>query len=121
MQQILFIDIFTLLFKSALHNSGDKLAHFLEHFLTAYTAFGTMHRCCCRTVILSPVGSNIVPITVYTVKKCSRRWASLSAETCRTDLKKINRNINRRILLYLVGCLHKCSNNAGTHERQVYK
>jgi len=50
MQQIPFIN----LFKSALHVSGDKLAHPLEHFLTVRTAFGTMHRYCCR-----PVSSNI--------------------------------------------------------------
>jgi hypothetical protein len=31
------------LFKSALHVSGDKLAHPQEHFLTVYTAFGTMN------------------------------------------------------------------------------
>jgi len=30
--------------KSALHVSGDKLAHPQEHFLTVYTAIGTMHR-----------------------------------------------------------------------------
>ena len=29
----------------------------------------------------------IVPIAVYTVKKCSWGWASLSPETCRADLK----------------------------------
>jgi len=46
MQQIPFID----LFKSALHFSGDKLAHPQEHFLAVCTAFGTMHRCCCRPV-----------------------------------------------------------------------
>jgi len=44
MQQIPFID----LFKSALFVSGDKLAHPQEHSLTVYTAFGTMHRHCCR-------------------------------------------------------------------------
>jgi len=60
MQQIPFID----LFKSALHVSGDKLAHPQEHFLTVDTAFGTMHRYCCRPVTrsistLPPVGSNI--------------------------------------------------------------
>jgi len=49
MQQIPFID----LFKSALHVSGDKLAHLLEHFLTVYTAFGTMHRYCCRSSAIS--------------------------------------------------------------------
>ena len=30
------------LFNSALHVSGDKFAHPQEHFLTVYTAFGTM-------------------------------------------------------------------------------
>ena len=50
MQQIPCID----LFKSALHVSGDKSAHPQEHFLAVYTAFGTMHRYCCR-----PVHSNI--------------------------------------------------------------
>ena len=39
MQQIPFID----LLKSALHVSGNKLAHPQEHFLTVYTAFGTMN------------------------------------------------------------------------------
>ena len=38
------------LFKSALHDSGDKFAHPQEHFLTVCTAFGTMHRHCCRPV-----------------------------------------------------------------------
>jgi hypothetical protein len=47
MQQIPFID----LFKSALHVSGDKLAHPQDKILTVYTVFGTM--------TLSPVGSNI--------------------------------------------------------------
>jgi len=66
MQQIQFIDIFIDLFESALHSSGDKLAHLQEHFLTVYTAFVPMHRYCCRPVTrlrwistLSPVGSNI--------------------------------------------------------------
>jgi hypothetical protein len=49
MQQIPFID----LFKSALHVSGDKLAHPQEHFLTVYTAFWY------NAPILLPVGSNI--------------------------------------------------------------
>ena len=52
MQQIPFIDLFRL----ALYVSGDKLAHPQEHFLTVYTAFGTMHRYCCDR---SPVGNNI--------------------------------------------------------------
>ena len=37
-------------FNSALHVSGDKFAHPQEHFLTVYTAFGTMQRHCCRPV-----------------------------------------------------------------------
>jgi len=53
-QQIPFIDLFIDLFQSALHVSGDKLAHLQEYFLILYTAFGTMHRYWCR-----PVGSNI--------------------------------------------------------------
>ena len=38
------------LFSSALHVSGEKFAHPQEHFFTPYTAFGTMHRHCCRAV-----------------------------------------------------------------------
>ena len=41
---------FNNLSKLALHVSGDKFAHLQEHFLTVYTAFGTMHRHCCRPV-----------------------------------------------------------------------
>ena len=33
----------------------------------------------------------IVPKAVYTVKKCSWGWANLSPETCRADLKRINK------------------------------
>ena len=49
------------LFKSALHISGHTFAHPLEHFLTVYTACGTMSRLCCRQVprsTLAPVGSS---------------------------------------------------------------
>jgi len=44
MRQFSFIDIFSDLFESDVHVSGDKLVHLQEHFLTIYTAFGTMHR-----------------------------------------------------------------------------
>ena len=58
------------LFNSALHFSGDKFAHPQEHFLTVFTAFGTMHRNCCRPVprlrwnvssisTVAPVGSSV--------------------------------------------------------------
>ena len=43
MQRIPYIDLFIDL-KSALHDSGDKLAHPRDHFLTVCTGFGTMHR-----------------------------------------------------------------------------
>jgi len=33
MQQFSFIDLFIDLFEFALHVSGDKIAHFQEHFL----------------------------------------------------------------------------------------
>jgi len=49
MQQILFID----LFKSALHVSGEKLAHPQEHFLIVYTAFGTISLHCTKSCIYS--------------------------------------------------------------------
>jgi len=42
---------FISLFKSAQHVSDDKFAHPQEHFLAVYTAFGTMHRLCCRPVL----------------------------------------------------------------------
>ena len=41
---------FISLFNSALHITGDKSAHPQEHFLTVYTAFGSMHLHCCRPV-----------------------------------------------------------------------
>ena len=41
------------LFNSALHVSGDKFAHPHELFLTVCTAFGTMHRHCCRPAAVS--------------------------------------------------------------------
>jgi len=56
MQQFSFIEFFIDLFQSALHVSGDKLAHPQEHFLTVYTAFGTIHRYCCRPVTILVTG-----------------------------------------------------------------
>jgi len=38
MQQFSFIDLYVDPFESALHASGDKLAHLQGHFLTVYTA-----------------------------------------------------------------------------------
>jgi len=43
-------NLFRLLFKSALHVSGDKFVHHQEHFLTVYAAFGKTDRHCCRPV-----------------------------------------------------------------------
>jgi len=73
MQQIPFID----LFKSALHVSGDKLAHPQDYFLTVHTAFGTMHWYCWQTVTKlrgKPVSSQpchrSAAISVHCTKKC---------------------------------------------------
>ena len=63
------------LFKSALHDSDDKFTHPKEHFLTVYTAFGTMHRYCSRPV---PRGTCrlqcrcIVPKAVYRSKSAPK-------------------------------------------------
>ena len=93
LQQIPFIN----LFKSALSVSRDKLAHPQKHFLTVYTAFGTMHRYRCT-----------VPKAVHTVKKCSWGWASLSPETCRAYLK---RSINGICCILLVAYIVERASN----------
>ena len=80
------------LFKSALRVSGDKFAHSQEHFLTVYTAFGTTHRHCCRSIsTVAPVDSSVGALyqKLYIVKKCSWGWANLSPETGRADLKRL--------------------------------
>jgi len=65
------------LFNSAQHVSGEKFVHPQEHFLTVYTAFGTMHCLCCRGVprlrwnVSRQQRRCIVPKAVYTVKNCS--------------------------------------------------
>jgi len=61
-QQDATVFSFINLFKSAPHVLGDKFAHPQEHFLTVYTAFGTMHRHCCRLVsrsTVAPVSSSV--------------------------------------------------------------
>jgi len=52
MQQIPFID----LFKSALHVSGNKLAHPQEHFLTVYTVKGALFDCIYSQKVLLRLG-----------------------------------------------------------------
>ena len=89
----LFID----LFKSALHDLGDKLAHHQEHFLTVYTAFGTMYRQCCRPVPpwhrSAALSAHCTKSCIYS-QKCSWGWTIFSPETCRFDLKRlINENL----------------------------
>jgi hypothetical protein len=56
---------FIRLFRSALHVPGDKFAHPQEHFLTVCTAFGTMHRHCCR---LAAVSVNCTKSCIYSQK-----------------------------------------------------
>jgi hypothetical protein len=74
------------LFKLAQHVSGDKFAHPQEHFLTVYTAFGTMHRHCCRQAAVSV---HCTKSCIYSQKMCSWGWANLSPETCRAELNKL--------------------------------
>ena len=92
------------LFNSALHVSGDKFAHPQEHFLTVYTAFGTLHWHCCWPVPRLRWNWKCwrtVPKAVHTVKKCCWGWANLSPETCRAELKKINKRKSCCILLVI--------------------
>jgi len=81
-----FID----LFESALHVSGDKLAHLQEHFWLYIQLWYNV-----------PVGSNIGALyqSCKYSQKCSWRWASLSPETCRVDS---NRSINQNCCILLV-------------------
>ena len=69
------------------------------------------HRCACMGKAVSnqegatnsdrsvAISVHCIPKAVYTVKKCSRGWASLSPETCRADLK---RSINGICCIFLV-------------------
>ena len=66
-QQDATIFSFINLFISALHVSGDKFVHPQEHFLTVYTAFGTMHRHCCRPV---PRWQRSAAVSVHYNKSC---------------------------------------------------
>ena len=108
MQQIPFIYLFMDLFKTALHVSGDKLAHLQENVLNVYTDFGTMQRYWWQgdNVTLSPVGTNIGALyqNLYIHSEtCSWRWASLSPETCRAVLIwSIKRSIKRICCILLV-------------------
>jgi len=79
MQQIPFIDLFI----SALHVSGDKLAHSQEHFLTVYTA--------------------LVQCTDIAADRSAAISESLSPETCRADSNRsIKRCINKNCYILLV-------------------
>ena len=75
---------FIYLFKSALHVSGDKFVHPQEHFLNVYTAFGTMHRHCCRPVprlTVAPFGSRGVALNLKLYIKS--KSASEDGRICR--------------------------------------
>jgi len=77
------------LFNSALHVSGDKLAHPQEHFLTLYTAFSAMHRHCCRMVHCTKSCINS--------QKMLLRMGKLPPETCWADLKSL---INEKFVAF---------------------
>jgi len=106
MQQIPFID----LFKSDVHVSGDKLAHLQEHFW--YNAPILLPN-------LSPVGSNIGALyqKLYIQSKVLLKMGEFVARNMYTSCK----NINKRNLLHLVGCLHRSSNDARSRQHQVCK
>ena len=75
------------LFKSALHFSGDKFAHPQEHFLTVYTAFGTMHRHWHRSAAVS----------VYCTKRSiyGQKVLLRMGEFCRP---KLERSVNEKVV-----------------------
>jgi len=78
-------------------------------------SFDCIYRYCCWPVTRSPVSSNI---GIYS-QKTSWRWASFSPETCRADSNRsIKISINEK-LLHLVGCFHRCSNDARSHKHQT--
>ena len=83
--------IFLLIYSNLLYMFRATNSPILRSTFWLYIQFCTMHRYCFRPVpTLSPVGSNSGALyqTVYTVKKCSWGWASLSPKTCRADLKR---------------------------------
>jgi len=127
MQQFSFIDLFIDLFESAVHVSGDKLAHLQEHFrlyiqlwCVQYTDIGA-DRWQDSIWTLSPVGSNIGALYQSCIdsQKCSCKWESLPPEACRADPNRSIKKINKRKLLHFVGCLHRCSDDARSHKRQI--
>ena len=120
-QQIPFID----LFKSALHVLGDKFAHPQEHFLTVYTAFGTMH---CndklQLKVFWHVSSHVKILfyhysalykELYIQSNCSWGWASLLPETCRADLRRsINGICCILLAAHIVALMTHCLTNIKT-------
>ena len=76
-----FIDLFNLLYMFPATNSPILGA-----------LFDCIHSFWYNAPILLPTDRQqcqfIVPKAVYTVKKCSWGWASLSPETCKADLKR---------------------------------
>jgi len=89
MQQFSFVD----LFESALHVSGDKLAHPQKHFwLYIQLWYNAL------------VGSNtgaLYQSCIYS-QKCSWGWASLSPETCRADSDRAIKRPTTRIYCILL-------------------
>jgi len=109
------------LFESAVHVSGDKLAHLQEHFFDCIYSF------LYNAPILLPTGDNfatgrqqyrcIVPkLYIRTVKKVLLKMGEFVVRNMKSWFKKIN----KRDLLHLVGCLYRCSNHARSHESQIH-
>ena len=63
----------------------------------------------------------IIPKAVYTVKKWSWGWANLSPETCRAELKKINKRKSCCIssVVYIVLVMHAHTNDKHQDKHRV--
>ena len=112
MQQIPFID----LFKSALHVLGDKLAHPQGHFFDCIYGFWY------DAQILLPTGDKVEMFHLNLVTGwpyIQSKSAPEDGRVCRPKHVEPIKKVNKRNLLHLVGCLHRCSNDARSHKHQI--
>ena len=107
MQKLFRLLIF---FKSVQHVSDDKFAHPQEHFLTVYTAFGTMHRS-------AAVSVHCTKSCIYS-QKVLLKMGEFVARYMSGWFKKIKKKKN---LLHVVCCLHHCAKTMRGHKHKVYQ
>jgi len=97
--------------------------------LTVYTAFWSNVMTLLSAANRWQIGSNCVTCRQQTARSVHYskkkpyvqsescwRWTKLSSETCRTSLKESI----KEILLHLVGCWCRCTNEAQSRKRQVH-